>query len=94
MSECLLPSDRLDAVVGLAPNLFHSTTIPACLLIFRWQRVAKRRGHVLFVDGSKRFTKGRNQNHMPADDVVLRNSGLPPSGDLYDRAYAYIREHY
>jgi type I restriction enzyme R subunit len=26
--------------------------------------------------------------------VVLRDSGLPPSGDLYDRAYGYIREHY
>jgi len=26
--------------------------------------------------------------------LVLKVSGLPPSGDLYDRAYAYIREHY
>jgi len=26
--------------------------------------------------------------------LVLKTSGLPPSGDLYDRAYAYIREHY
>ncbi len=26
--------------------------------------------------------------------LVLKNAGLPPSGDLYDRAYAYIREHY
>jgi type I restriction enzyme R subunit len=26
--------------------------------------------------------------------LVLKNSGLPPSGDLYDRAYAYVREHY
>lgn len=25
--------------------------------------------------------------------LVLRNSGLPPTGDLYDRAYAYVREH-
>jgi len=25
---------------------------------------------------------------------VFKNSGLPPSGELYDRAYAYIREHY
>ena len=33
--ECLLRSDRLEAVVGLAPNLFYSTSIPACLLIFR-----------------------------------------------------------
>jgi len=26
--------------------------------------------------------------------LVLKNSGLPPQGELYDRAYAYIREHY
>ncbi len=26
--------------------------------------------------------------------LVLKTSGLPPSGELYDRAYAYIREHY
>lgn len=26
--------------------------------------------------------------------LVLNSSGLPPSGELYDRAYAYIREHY
>jgi len=26
--------------------------------------------------------------------LILRNSGLPPSGELFDRAYAYIRENY
>jgi hypothetical protein len=26
--------------------------------------------------------------------LILRNSGLPPSGDLFDRACAYIRERY
>jgi len=26
--------------------------------------------------------------------LVLKSSGLSPSGDLYDHAYAYIREHY
>jgi type I restriction enzyme R subunit len=26
--------------------------------------------------------------------LVLKNNGLPPEGELYDRAYAYIREHY
>jgi type I restriction enzyme R subunit len=26
--------------------------------------------------------------------LVLKDSGLPPSGELYDRAYRYIREHY
>ena len=26
--------------------------------------------------------------------LVLNSAGLPPAGDLFDRAYAYIREHY
>ncbi len=26
--------------------------------------------------------------------LILKNSGLPPAGELYDRAYGYIREHY
>ncbi|MHB8460165.1 MAG: type I restriction-modification system subunit M [Candidatus Limnocylindrales bacterium] len=67
--ECLIRSDRLEAIVGLAPNLFYSTSIPACLLIFRAEKVPERRGHVLFVDGSKRFAKGRNQNQLRPDDV-------------------------
>ena len=33
--QCLLEADLLDAVIGLPPNLFYSTSIPACLLIFR-----------------------------------------------------------
>jgi type I restriction enzyme M protein len=67
--ECLIKGDQLDAVIGLPPNLFYSTSIPACLLIFRANKPAERRGHVLIVDGSKRFTKGRNQSQMTADDV-------------------------
>jgi len=26
--------------------------------------------------------------------LILRNNGLPPSGELFDRAYSYIRENY
>lgn len=83
--ECLLRADRLDAVVGLAPNLFYSTGIPASLLIFRAAKESERRGHILFVDGSKRFSKGRSQNSMKPDDVdALVNTyraGADLSGD-------------
>jgi type I restriction enzyme M protein len=67
--ECFLRSDRLDAVVGLPPNLFYSTTIPACLIIFRSTKAPDRRGHILFVDGSNKFAKGRNQNTLRPGDV-------------------------
>lgn len=65
----LVERDLLEAVVGLPPNLFYSTSIPACLLIFRSQKPADRKDHVLFIDGSARFCKGKNQNFMSEDDV-------------------------
>jgi type I restriction enzyme M protein len=67
--QCLITRDQLEAVIGLPSNLFYSTTIPACLLIFRGAKPAARRGAVLFVDGSSAFTKGRNQNQMSTTDV-------------------------
>lgn len=69
--QCLIEKDSLEAVVGLPPNLFYSTSIPACLLIFRDQKPADRKDHVLFVDGSARFEKGTNQNRMTERDVEV-----------------------
>ncbi|MFD0348143.1 N-6 DNA methylase [Kitasatospora aburaviensis] len=67
----LIEQDSLEAVVGLPPNLFYSTSIPACLLIFRDKKPAKRKKHVLFIDGSARFIKGKNQNLMSKEDVSV-----------------------
>lgn len=82
---CLLKRDWLDAVVGLPVNLFYSTTIPACLLIFRASRSTDRQGHVLFIDGSRRFARGRTQNTMQAHDVdalvQAYRAGAQPDGD-------------
>ena len=83
--ECLIKDDRLEAVIGLPPNLFYSTSIPASLLIFRSNKSKARKGHVLFVDGSARFTKGRNQNQMTAEDsqaiLDAYTTGDDPDGD-------------
>jgi type I restriction enzyme M protein len=84
--ECLIERDRLEAVVSLPTNLFYSTSIPACVLIFRASKPLERRNQVLFVDGSSRFTKGRNQNQMSGDDVDAIASayqrGEDPNGDV------------
>jgi type I restriction enzyme M protein len=79
--ECLVGSDLLDAVVGLPPNLFYSTSIPACLLIFRTTEAKRHRGKVLFVDASERFTKGRpshwtEKSHQPVSQCCERQSKL------------------
>jgi type I restriction enzyme M protein len=83
--QCLIEQDRLEAVIGLPPNLFYSTSIPACLLIFKAEKPAERRGSVVFVDGSACFIKGKNQNHMGDEDaeaiVAAYRTGDDPDGD-------------
>lgn len=83
--QCLIEKDLLEAVVGLPPNLFYSTSIPACLLIFRDQKSAERKDHVLFIDGSARFDKGKNQNVMSEGGVDALvdayRTGDDPDGD-------------
>jgi type I restriction enzyme M protein len=58
----LLQRDLLETVIGLGPNLFYGTGISACILIFRLNKVSKKKDKVHFIDGSELFTKGRNQN--------------------------------
>lgn len=83
--QCLIEKDLLEAVVGLPPNLFYSTSIPACLLIFRDQKSPEHKDHVLFIDGSARFDKGKNQNVMAEHHVkALVNAyrtGEAPNGE-------------
>lgn len=55
--------NRLDAVIGLAPNLFHGTSIPVCLLVLKTKRNGNS-GNVLFIDASKEFKPGKNQNTL------------------------------
>ncbi|CAL9291072.1 N-6 DNA methylase [Streptomyces sp. SudanB25_2051] len=64
--EGIIKDDRLEAVIGLAPNLFYGTGIPACILILRGTepRPKERRGKVLFINADREFTAGRAQNYL------------------------------
>jgi type I restriction enzyme M protein len=62
----LLDDDIIEAVIGLAPNLFYGTGIPACVLVLRapGTKPAGRAGKVLFINADAEFAAGRAQNHL------------------------------
>jgi type I restriction enzyme M protein len=62
----LLNDDIIDAVIGLAPNLFYGTGIPACVLVLRapGTKPAERAGKVLFINADAEFAAGRAQNYL------------------------------
>lgn len=59
--EQLIEENLLDTVIGLPEKLFYGTGIPAAILIFK---KTKTDDTVLFIDASKDFTPGKNQNFL------------------------------
>lgn len=73
----VIDENLLDAVIGLPENLFYGTSIPACILVFKKNRVNT---DVLFIDasgkddeGNLRYKKDKNQNILEKkhiDDII------------------------
>jgi type I restriction enzyme M protein len=71
--EKILRRDYVEAVIGLAPNLFYGTGLAACILVIRQRKPEDRKGKVAFIDASTLFKRGRNQNTLEPEhaDQIL-----------------------
>ncbi|MBJ8350191.1 type I restriction-modification system subunit M [Streptococcus zalophi] len=57
----LLEEGAIDTVIGLPANIFFNTSIPTTVIILKKNRTMR---DVYFIDASKEFDKGKNQNIM------------------------------
>ena len=64
--ESIIKKGYLDAVIGLPSNLFYSTGIPVCVLVFK---KCDRFKDVLFIDASKEFEKEKRQNVLTEEHI-------------------------
>jgi len=66
-----IEDDLLDVVIGLAPNLFYGTGIPACVLVLRAKgsKPAERQGKVLFINADAELRAGRAQNYLEPEHI-------------------------
>lgn len=62
-----IEEDLIEAIIGLPSNLFFGTGIPAAIVIFNKQKVNKNK--VLFIDASKGFNSGKNQNVLGSEHI-------------------------
>ncbi len=76
----------LDAVIGLPPNIFYGTSIPACILVLK--KCRKDDDNILFIDASADFEKDGNKNKLTNDHVnkIVKTYATRESIDKY--AYA------
>lgn len=67
----MIEDDLIEAVIGLAPNLFYGTGIPAAILVLRAQgaKPPERRGRVLFINADREYYEGRAQNYLLPEHI-------------------------
>ncbi|MBN1559881.1 type I restriction-modification system subunit M [candidate division KSB1 bacterium] len=84
----------LEAVIGLPANLFYGTGIPVAILIFDKGKCDNN--NVLFIDASRDFGAGKNQNRLREEDInyilslhhKFREGQLSPG--VAEDKYAYV----
>ena len=62
----LIEENLLDTVIGLPEKLFFGTGIPAAILLFKKHKTDDK---VLFIDASREFKSGKNQNELTTDNI-------------------------
>ncbi|MBB6691038.1 type I restriction-modification system subunit M [Cohnella xylanilytica] len=67
----ILDEDLIEAIVGLPSNLFYGTGIPACIVIINRDKKndPAKAGKVLFIDASREYQEGKNQNTLRDQDI-------------------------
>jgi type I restriction enzyme M protein len=96
--EALIKENLLEAVIGLPANLFFGTGIPAAILIFNKGKEENK--DVLFIDASREYESGKNQNRLREDKDIRHivevykafKSATPlntEAGQVIENKYAY-----
>lgn len=67
--ESILKEGIVEAIIGLPPNLFYGTSIPACVLVINKNRPEGQKGSVLFINADAEYGEGRAQNYLRPEDL-------------------------
>lgn len=84
----LIEENLLDVVIGLPEKLFYGTGIPAAVLVFRKNKTDEK---VLFIDASRDYEPGKNQNLLREADLQRVVDTVRARHAVHK--YAYLATH-
>ena len=84
--EAMLKDDLIEAVIGLAPNLFFGTGLAGCVVIIRRNKPIERQRKVLIIDAQGMFRKGLAQNFLDLEHGEQIVEWFQAFEDVEDRA--------
>jgi type I restriction enzyme M protein len=66
--EKIIRRGYIKGIIGLPPNLFYGTGIPACIIVLDKENATSRTG-IFMIDASKGFLKDGNKNRLRHQDI-------------------------
>ncbi|BAQ34150.1 type I restriction-modification system subunit M [Dehalococcoides sp. UCH007] len=66
--ENIILRGYIKGIIGLPPNLFYGTGIPACIIVLDKENAENRKG-IFMIDASKGFVKDGNKNRLREQDI-------------------------
>jgi len=69
MRERLVKLDLVEAVVGLAKNLFFNSPMEACILVCRSKKPVERKGRILLIDACENVTRKNAQSFLEDEHI-------------------------
>ena len=67
--EGIVKDGIIEAIIGLPPNLFYGTGIPACILVINKNKPRELRDKILFINADAEYGEGRAQNYLRPEDL-------------------------
>ena len=67
--KALINNDLIEAIVGLPPNLFYGTSIPATIILINKNKRSTQKEHILFINAYNCYKEERSQNILRETDI-------------------------
>lgn len=68
LRKYIITQHYIKGIVGLPPNLFYGTGIPACIIVLDKEGAAQRKG-IFLIDAKDGFKKDGDKNRLRAEDI-------------------------
>ena len=67
--KALVENDLVEAVIGLAPNLFYNSPMEACVMVCRTKKSQKAKGRILFINAVGEVTRKNAESKLESQHI-------------------------
>jgi len=65
----LVIDDKIEAIIGLGPNLFYNSPMESCIMILRTEKIPERKNKIIFINAIDQIERSGNKNFLSEKNI-------------------------